>query len=315
MVIPALIAGASALYGGIQANNTANKNRDISLLNYYQQEDAKNRAASEAARQRSESQLGSTDAAGNRTYFVPGKGWVTDLSQDQGYIQEASEDEMLRQLIQGGARNERVQGRANDRRNKEDTKATEADRELRSVRRGDEAGIRDLLLARGAETRNRSADRAGNTVARQNIRSGATNAAELLQGARAASDATSSRQAGIDAQLQARGIAQQEFDHERDSASKLYDYFRRASTSGTQAPTGVQPTGPQADIGGVQNANNALVNVLARSPQLDYQQPNYAASDTLSGIGSILSGYQGSKQGANENANIIGRWGSNIGAI
>lgn len=279
----ALMGGTmlSSVFGGMAANDAAQTNANISLMNYYEQQVANQRARQEAARQQSEAKLGTTDAAGNRTYFVPGVGWVTDLSDTQQEIQNASEDEMLRQLSQG-ARDERVQERANDRRNREDTAATEADREFRAARRPDEGQLRQLFLARGAETRNRSADRAGDRLARQNIRAGGRNAASLIQGARATADADAARRAGVDAELAARGTADQEFNNERSQANSLYDYFRKMSTSGTGNSQVFQPSGPAARSTGV--ADQGAINAAGRVAGMDYQAPNFALSGTLNNI-------------------------------
>lgn len=279
----ALMAGSmgSSIFGGMAAADAQELNNQISLLNYYETQEANRRARNEAARQQREGRLGATDAAGNRTRFIPGVGWVTDLSNTQQQIQDASEQEQLRQLSQG-ARDERVQERSNARRNREDTAATEADREFRAERRPDEGALRQLYLARGAETRNRAADRAGNAVARAAVRGGGTNAASLVQGARAASDAEAARQAGVQAELLARTNADQEFESGRSNANSLYDYFRRMSTSGTGNAPVFQPMGPARTSTGV--ADQGAINAAGRAAQLDYQQPQDAMAHTLNNI-------------------------------
>lgn len=282
-LIGAGISGVASLMGGAAGNDAAEMNNYISLMNYYAQQAAQQRARQEASRQQHEGKLGQTDAAGNRTYFVPGRGWVTDLSDDQQTIHDMSEQEQIRQLSQG-ARDEQVQERSVDRRNREDVSATDAERMFREARRDDPEGLRQLFLARGAEQRNRSADRAGNALARQNIRAGGRNAGELLQGARASADASNARQAGVEAQLMSGQVADQDFSAKRGEANQLYDYFRKMSTSGTGNAPVFQPNAPQRTSTAL--ADQGAINAAGRHAEMDYQQPNLAWSNAISNVGS-----------------------------
>lgn len=314
MVAPALALGltaASTGLGAMQAFNANQTNRDISLLNYYEQQAARADARAEADRQRREAQLGQTDAYGNRTYFVPGRGWVTELSDQQQTLQDLTEREQQRQLTTEADRNARISDDAAKRRDREDVLASAAEDEYRRVERGSADDLRQLLIARGAETRNRAADRAGDAAARQSIRGGGTNVGAVVQGARAASDAASARQAGVDAALQARGMVEDEFDHDRDRATKLYDYFRRSSTTGATPVSGVQTTGPQKQSTAM--SDQATLNILAGAPQLDYQSPDYSISDAIGGMGNALGSYYMDKQNKQMNDAIINRWGTNAG--
>lgn len=303
----------SSIMGGSAANEANQQNAYIAMLNYQEQQAARMRAEAEARRQRGEAQLGQTDASGNRTYFVPGRGWVTDLTADQQAIQSASEEEMLRQLTTEADRNEVVSGRAATRRDREDVLATEGERDFRAQRRPDEDALRQLFLARGAEARNASADRAGELVARQNVRSGRGNAAELMLGARAASDATEARKAGIEAALMAEGEADRRFDAGRDRGGQMYDYYRRMSTSGTAAPTPYQPQGPQRGSTGV--ADQALLNATSRAAERDYTNANLALPDTISDITGMLGSWQQMRQNDALFNAIRDRYGSSTGAV
>jgi hypothetical protein len=312
----AMLGGSvlSSVMGGRAANRTNKANQQIAMANLMEQRQARQGAEREARSQRRDQQLGSTDAAGNRTYFVPGQGWVTDLTQSQQTIQSASEAEQTRLLTTEAARNEQASARGNDRRNREDTFADETDRELRAARRPDEGQLRQLLLARGAETRNASADRAGENVARSAVRGGGTNNAQLLQGARAASDATSSRQAGIEAEMMARDMATREFAQDRDGATQMLDYFRKMSTGGTAAPRPVQPQGPAQMSTGVQD--QGLLNLLSRTPpQQQFVQPNNAVAGTISDISSAFGAFNDRQRSDKMYDAVLSRMGSNTGAI
>lgn len=308
----ALMGGSTiaSLIGGAETNRINKQNADISLMNFYEQQAASRRAANEARRQQGEQKLGTTDAQGNRTHFVPGVGWVTDLSADQQELQDLTTAESKRVLTDEAGREAERSELARDRRGRENTLATEGERELRAVRRPDEGALRQLLLARGAEQRNASADRAGNLSARAATRSGqGGSAADIRQGARAEADADSARQAGIQAELQARNIAGQEFAQERDAGRNIYDYFRRASTSGTAPVSGVTPTGPNTR--GTAGADQSLAIALSKAPQLDYQSPNHALSGTGQDLINMIGQYRGlnmTNQEANRVAGNQGTW-------
>lgn len=126
----------SSILGGGAAADANAQNAYIGMLNYQEQIAARLRAEAEARRQRGEAHLGQTDASGNRTYFVPGQGWVTELTEDQQSIQDASEAEMLRQLTTEATRNEKVSDRADTRRDREDVLATEGERAFRAEQIG-----------------------------------------------------------------------------------------------------------------------------------------------------------------------------------
>lgn len=309
------IGGIGSIMGGNEAARANDLNAQISMLNYYQQQAAQRRAQGEAMRQQSEAKLGTTDASGNRTYFVPGVGWTTELSPDQRALLEGTEEEQLRSLRDDTARAETSRGRDDTRRGQEDQLASEFLRQLQTVQRPDEGALRQLFLARGAEQRNRAADAAGEMVARQAIRAGGgANAAELTQGARAASDAASARQAGVDATLAAREEADREYASDTDRASKLYDYFRRSSTSGGAPVQGITPQGPQTRSTGA--ADQMLLSIFQQgAPQMDYQSPNNAWAGTLTDLGKLgMSAYNTHRQGQLDQA-VLDRWRSNAGGI
>jgi len=300
------ITGIGSIMGGTAANKAAELNNQISLLNYYEQQAANQRARQEGVRQQREAKLGTTDAAGNRTKFVPGVGWVTTLDDTQQQIQDASEQEQLRQLSQG-ARDEVVQERAAGRRGGEDLLADEADRSFRQARRPDAGALKQLFLAAGGTERNKMADRAGNAAARAATRGGGYNAAAIQQGARASSDADSARDAGIQARMMAGQAADQQLSQKRGDANSLYDYFRKMSTSGTGNSQVFQPQGPGARS--TANADQQLMLTMNKTPQFDYQQPNYAAASTVADLGAAVGGYYDRQQSQKYNQAMLDAFG------
>src|ERR1043165_2882906 len=98
-MIGALIGAAATIGSGILGANAesdaANKNWQIDLLNYYARQQERFDTIQQAREQSAENKLGVTDAAGNRTHFIPGVGWVTELSDEQKTLQEGYQQEEL----------------------------------------------------------------------------------------------------------------------------------------------------------------------------------------------------------------------------
>jgi len=92
-MFPALLGAFANVVGAGLGASAASKaddtNWDINLLNYYQRERERNDAIQQGRHQEHDTKLGATDAAGNRTYFKPGVGWVTDLAPQQKTLQDA----------------------------------------------------------------------------------------------------------------------------------------------------------------------------------------------------------------------------------
>lgn len=316
MFLPLIGAGISAFssfQAGKEAKKTNQLNQQIADRNYEVENQARLDAIAEANRQRDDAHLGETDAAGNRRYWVEGKGWVTDLSQSQQQLQTGTEQELLRQLVTEAQRNEKVNSDAASRRGREGILASGAENEYRLARRPDASALRDYYLAAGATARNQQADRAGDLAARQNVRSGARNVADVEQGIRATADADSAAQQGMEAARMGTEAADTQYANTRNNANTLYDYFRRASTTGATAPNGYQPTGPQGQSTG--SADQALLNLTAKAPQQEYTSADYSGTDTMADLGKTLMGYFGAQQGQQQGNAITDRWGKNVGGI
>lgn len=309
--ISAAIFGASSLFGGMQANRANKANERIAMLNYYEQRAARQRAEMEAMRQRSDAQLGTTDASGNRTRFVPGVGVVTELSPQQERLRALSEQEAIRQAGTGAERNERVEARANRRRNEESGLADAAQADLRGARRRDLREVMQQRMLAGQQARNEQADRSGEMVSAMLNRTGASNdAAALRASGRATADAEAAAAAAANSAFAADDIVEQDFARQRDAASSMYDYFRRMSTSGTAAPTPYMPQGPEARSTGLQD--QALLNIMARAPQQMFTQPNLALSDTASDLATLFMSRNAANRNSQMDESILNRQGRNV---
>lgn len=100
MVIPvALIAAAldvgTSLFEGSQASKA---NRDIAQMNYNAQQQQQSRQQLMAQQMLRQQQEGVTDEYGNRRYYVPGRGWVTELSPTSQTEANAAQRENVSRL-------------------------------------------------------------------------------------------------------------------------------------------------------------------------------------------------------------------------
>lgn len=281
----AMLSGGSSIISGILGSKANKENAAIARENLQLQREALEYAQEEAARQQAEAKLGQTDAYGNRTNFVEGEGWQTDLTLPQLMLMRAQQDEQQRQLGQETVRNERIAQESAEDRSNEGGMSDAYLRELQDTRMTPASDLRELFIQRGAQSRNDAADRAGEVVARQGLRTGGMNAAALTQGARAASDQASARQAGVDAEIAARTASRGQYAEDRNASSGLYDYFRRASTTGAMPVTGYTPTGP--DIRSTAMADQSAIQAGSKAVQAPYTQPNLAAPDTLNDLGQL----------------------------
>jgi hypothetical protein len=118
------MSAVGAIQGITQGNAAAKASREannIAMMQFLEQR----RQAELAQRQAEE---GSTDSRGNRVQYIPGRGWVTTLTEPSRRIQTASDVEELQ-------------------RNTTDAASSRAIREMAARRAAVEAGLADATLA------------------------------------------------------------------------------------------------------------------------------------------------------------------------
>ncbi len=93
-ILGALLGAGGSIAGGLMGagaqEKAADQNWQINLLNYYARERERQDRIRQAGIERRDRHLGSTDANGNRTHFVPGQGWVSELSSEGKAMNDAS---------------------------------------------------------------------------------------------------------------------------------------------------------------------------------------------------------------------------------
>lgn len=299
-IFAALLGGAGSLASGIMganaADDAAQMNWQINLLNYYARERERRERMQFAREGRRDQKLGAVDADGNRTRFVEGQGWVSTRSPEQQQLADAQYDEQMNVLTRDLPQRRRYLDR-NEQRSLEDENQADALREMfRTLQPESEEDLRGMLY--GAATRGMADafDDQTETLMRGANRTGASNIDQILRGVNE-SRAKAFGDAAMDARLRARGVTQQEFDQRRSNLANLYNMF--ATRASAMPEVSYRPQ--NVDSGA---ASPALMNAFAqrtlsanenlakaagqRGGTLDYIQPNYGWANAVGGGASAL---------------------------
>jgi hypothetical protein len=286
LTIAALISGGggilSSIFGGMSESQQANQQNALN------------------AQQLADQKLGSTDARGNSTKFVPGKGWVTSY----GPTDQMLEDYFLAQELP--ARQDQFQ-RADTASRAEDVTAKNLLSQFNSVQREYPNDIYKMLYAAASNGIGENTSEAMSTALRSALRSGTSNVGKITEGInKAGSDALAT--AGLNAKLQALDYADNKYASDRGDTSSLYNLFASrargdlAPTTGAGGTTTTSSVGSQqyspavADnglanaLGGAASALSGTANTLAANSQ--NSQTNALLKSFLegSGMGSIATG-------------------------
>lgn len=293
---------ASALLGADSADTAAAWNYAINQQNLQAQQRQQDRAYQYADDIRDEQKLGGTDALGNRTRFVPGKGWVVELDPEQQDLYDWFFQQELPE------RRGQFERQAQHSRDNSDV-ASALLNEFKRVRKDTpmDAGNKLYLAAtRGA------ADAAGDVseaALRQATRTGNSNIASII-GQIGKASMENRGTARLNADIQAKDYVNQKFQSERGGLAQLYQSFLQAAN---------QQLNPSYDPTGIAQGANSLMNVFSNqaqqgnsmgfnarmqpAPQQDYIEPNNAWANAAGAIGSSLSGLGTRLGGMNQQNN------------
>lgn len=292
---------ASALLGGDAADQAAAWNYAINERNLRAQKKQQQNAIDYADKIRGEQHLGATDALGNTTKFVPGKGWVSTLSPEQQKLY----DYFFKQELP--ERRAQFQRGAEASRNNDDV-ARGLLAEFRRIQRETPMDAANQLYyssTRGASDANREMMEA---AMRQAARTGNSNVAGIMaqMGRQSMDQRAAARQ---NADIQAEDYVNDKYNSARSGLANLYQMFL--------AQAG-KPLDPSFDPTGIPQNANSLMNVLSNqaqqgnsmgfnsrsvpAPQMANIEPNNAWANAAGAIGSSLSGLGTRLGGLNQQA-------------
>lgn len=318
-LLGALIGGgasiAGSLIGADATSDAAEKNWQINLLNYYQREKERRESIRQYQENQANTKLGQTNARGDRTHFVEGVGWVSDLSQSSQDLDRAQLAEQMAVLLKDKPQQREVAERNMGRQREEDFVAQGFLDELAHTEREDPNAIRLMLQQAMSRGVNEAFDKQGNQAMKTAVRTGASNSGNILASlGRARSDALS--KAAQDALLKSGDIARQHFDQDRAGAAQLYNMF--AERAGRMPNVSYQPQNVTA---GSDNAlstlasslgvdSRALAEAFARKGgTVDYVQPDLGMANALASIGGVFGGisnkFDQSQRRDQENENFM----------
>lgn len=314
----ALLAGSS-IFGGIAQNRASNQNERINQQNYQlalQDRQDRIRAAEQARR---DAQLGITDQFGNRSYFDPDRGWVTDLKGDSKRVADQQLEEQLLSLFVDAPQRRRAEAANEAQRGEERGQADIFLDELRRASRTNPEEMRAMLYDRARMGIDEGYDDAMREAATTGLRTGNSNVGAIMA-AIGKSKASDLRKASLDAAIQAEDRADQRFNNQRSGAANLYAAF--ADRASRQPGTAYQPSnvasgtaGNIPSFAGEAGVNSrALMQAFTNTPQQGYIQPNNAIGNTIGGIGSILAQYQNSMKADDRYQALLSAFKGNQGA-
>lgn len=311
------ILGISAGTGilGMNATNAASaSNNAINLMNMQAEERAREEAMRFAQQQYADSQLGMTDARGNRIYFVPGKGWVTDTTYETDQLIRAGDREEAAILNEDLPRKRRIEA-ANEREQGQDRYMAQGLRDMFTRALTDSSrspGAMEALI-RDASTQgiNKGFDDQTEIASRNALRTGSSNAGSIFSSIGSArADALS--KAFADARLRGIDASRSMKSQDLSQLGGLYESF--ASRAGKPVDAQFNPRDftsqfSQAAAGLGANASKAGSNLIDAAGKtggtMDYAPPNMGLPNALSQFGQTLMGLQSQQNGSAEQQKMM----------
>lgn len=305
-VLAALLGGAGSIAGGIMganAQDSANEtNMMINLMNYFSRERERQDAIEQAGKIRREDKLGGTDAAGNSTYFVPGKGWVTNLTPENAGIQQSQRREQER-VLNSDLPMLRRANEANYKDRLQDRELEEKYIKELPYAKVDPGSIRSMLFADAREGIDGSFDESTAAALRGANRRGMSGIDKILSSfARQRADATGDafQKTGV----QAMQLADQMSRQNTGQLQGLINFFggrARGLPAVNYKPDNTDDAANnlmKSFLSAAQNSEGLSVNAAGKQGgTIDYTQPNMGYANTM-------------VQGGNALANLLKSFGS-----
>lgn len=297
-MIGALIGAAatigSSLLGMGAADEAAEKNWQINLLNYYQRENERFQTVQAANKRDNETKLGSTDSAGNRTHFVDGVGWVSDLSPESQQLQSLYQNEELQQFDDLNKKRD-VLGANVKRQGQEGAVANQLLDAFGRVQRSTGKDQENLMNQSATKAINEGFDTTLEDAMRSSIRSGASNSGKVAANI-GEKKSNALLEAFMNNQMQSGAAADAKYDTERGNIANVYNMFAsRASAMPDVAynPRNIEGMGAQQQaqaMGAQGQSAGALINAFAKQGgTMSPVEANYGAANALGTSGQAIA--------------------------
>lgn len=313
MVLPLLAAGLGAAgsiaggFMGAQAQESANKtNQLINIMNAMARERERIDAMEMSGKIRREDKLGGIDAAGNRTYFDPERGWVAAPSVSGRATQELQDREQEKVLLQDlPMRRKMMQANYVDQ--MQDREKEEALLKEMPYTKVDPSTIRGMLFQDAQKGIDGSFDEATSAGVRSTVRQGGAGLDELLSKmARERSSATGD--AFSKTGVQALQLADSMTKSNVGQLQNLINFFggraRGLPAINYQKDdnTGNANNLMKSMLSGSQNSESAVINAAGKQGgTVDYITPNLGFANTVAQAGPLLGNIFKSFSSMNDN--------------
>jgi len=285
-----------AAFIAADAQNTAtHTNWAIALMNYYSRERERWEAKMEAKRVERKQDEGFTDADGNRTSYVPGQGYVVDVSPEQEALKGRIYAEQMARLGPDAQRRRQQQQRNEIRQIGEGDRANALFDQMRKVPPKQASTIENLLFDAAGKSINRGYDDVTAVATRQALRTKSSNAGKLLEEiGKQRSNAI--KDARVDARAQAMTMAPQINEADKKARADLYNMFASRASAMPDGPAQIPNT--QAANGMLDNAaalnksasESRLKAAMMEGGRLPFVPPNYGMANAVGAAGSSLQG-------------------------
>ena len=273
---------------------TADTNWAIALTNYYAREREKWDAKLTARRMEAKTDLGSVDAQGTETRFIPGVGWRTELSDENQGIQARMQAETLKRLGPDAQRGRQQAERNELRQIREEDKAKALFEEMRktpSIKASTiEAQLGDAMTAGIDEGFDKTSAIASRQAMRTKNPSGGRILREIaLQRGKAVGDIQKN------ARQQAMTITSQLNNADDKEKANLYNMFAtRAANLPGQQPTPTSIGTNETLLAQMRNSTNQSDNAFKAAQmeggRLPFVPPNYGTANLVGAAGASLRG-------------------------
>jgi hypothetical protein len=302
--IAALLGAAGTIGGGLigagAQQYAANATHQANMMNAWLRERERQDQRLAAQESKFDSFLGGTDAQGNKTMFIPGRGWVVMPSAAGGQIQSAQDNEQLMRLFRDLPVQRQMQ-EANYGRQLDDNATADNLMQEFAQSRVDPEDLRRMMMGDAARGINNEFDAATDSAMKSAIRRGTSNVPQILaEFAKQRANAMGEAFSGMG--MQAQGMAEQITGNRRGNLANLIAQFsqRGRALPGTQfQPMNVGQTG-NAAMGMFSGQANQMAGqgIQAAGRQggtLQGQEPLYGMANTVA-------------QGGQALGNVFGAW-------
>lgn len=286
------IAGAQE---GAEASRDASEaNTLVNMINFMLRERERKDRIRQAEQNRSDQHLGATDAEGNRTHFVEGVGWVSELSTSARNMKALQDREQSAVLAHDLPMKRAQMDRNIARQRDEDYIAKGLLDQFRNVQQEDPDAWKNRLYGAANQGISEAFAEQGDQAMRKAIRTGASNTGDILA-ALGGAQAAALEKARVNAELQAPQIARQDYDQKRASAANFYNMF--AERAGRMPEISYQPQNVTPAVNSLisQFAQEAGVSGRdlaaafgAKGGVFDYFQPDYGEANALASTGQVI---------------------------